>query len=78
MALVEDTDFVFVAHAENLRGKLCFTGTREHLYIVPEEKTVMESSFKEFVTNALAKVNKVEKWSFGDQSPDEFIHALLL
>lgn len=77
MALQENVDFVFVPIADQVMEKVCFVGTKTHLYVVPDEKTVAESSVKEFFANALAGVDKVESFNFGDHTPREMIAGLL-
>lgn len=77
MALQENIDYVFVPVADQVMEKVCFVGTKTHLYVVPDQKTVAESSVKEFFTNALAGVDKVESFNFGDYTPREIIAGLL-
>ncbi len=77
MALKENVDFVFVPVADNVSEKVCLVGTKKYVYVVPDQKTVNESSLREFVGNALAGVDKVESFNFGDYSPREVIAGLL-
>lgn len=77
MALQENTDYVFIPVADQVMEKVCFVGTKTHLYVVPDQKTVAESSVKEFFVNALAGVDKVESFNFGDSTPREIIAELL-
>ncbi|HAS39700.1 MAG TPA: hypothetical protein DCS93_04445 [Microscillaceae bacterium] len=77
MALQENVDFVFIPVADNVSEKVCLVGTKKYVYVVPDQKTVNESSLKEFVTNAFAGVDKVESFNFGDYTPREVIAGLL-
>ncbi|OJJ15788.1 hypothetical protein BKI52_36315 [marine bacterium AO1-C] len=78
MALQENVDYVFVPVADNVSEKVCFVGTKKYVYVVPDQKTVNESSLKEFVSNAFAGVDKVESFNFGDYTPREVITGLLI
>lgn len=77
MALQENVDYVFVPVADQVMEKVCFVGTKTHLYVVPDQKTVAESSVGEFFANALAGVDKVESFNFGDHTPRQIIASLL-
>lgn len=78
MALQENVDFVFIPVADQITEKVCFVGTKTHLYVIPDQKTVMESSVKEFFVNAFAGVDKVESFNFGDKTPRDVVAELLL
>ena len=77
MALQENVDFVFVPVADNVMEKVCFVGTKTHLYVVPDEKTVSPTSFKQFISEALREEETVQTFNFGDYTPREVIAGLL-
>lgn len=77
MALQENVDYVFVPVADNVSENVCFVGTKTHLYVVPDQKTVNPSSFKQFISEALTQQETVQTYNFGDYSPREVIAGLL-
>jgi hypothetical protein len=77
MALIINKDYVFVPVVDIFQEKGCFVGTKEYLYIVPDEKTVLEKNLKEFLVNGLRKTELVERFNFGDHTPREMVAEVL-
>lgn len=73
MALTEGTDFVYVPVADRITEKVCLTGTKQRLYVVPDRKAVQQG----FLADALSSTRTYESLKVGDKALREVIAEVL-